>query len=331
MTLWGVPAGWLAVHFAVAAAGTWLARRYAIRRALIDHPGERRSHDVPTPRGGGLGIAATLLFALGWLAWTRPESRTVLVAAAAGLALVSGIGLTDDHRPLPAWLRLLVHALAAALLGGALWLQGFPAWHCLAAAVLALVLVNAWNFMDGINGLAASQAALAALGYALLADGTTAWLAAALLAAATAFLPFNFPRARVFMGDVGSCALGYGLACVVALALRGETIGNVPLLLLPLLAFLLDSGFTLFSRILNKERWWQAHAQHAYQYWARRAGHVAPVAGYAAWTVLAVAAMLGFRDGDSGATMALLGIGTGAGWVAWSQLRQGSKGSGGRR
>lgn len=331
MDLGGVPAWWVAVHLAVAAAGTWLARRYAIRRALIDHPGDRRSHHVPTPRGGGLGIAAALLLALAWLAWALPAWRTVLLGAAGGLALVAGIGLADDHRPLPATLRLLVHALAAALLGGALWLQGASAWHCLAAAALALVLVNAWNFMDGIDGLAASQAALAALGYALLADGAAAWLAAALLAAAAGFLPFNFPRARVFMGDVGSCALGYGLACVVALALREEAIGKAPLLLLPLLAFLLDSGFTLFSRILNKERWWQAHAQHAYQHWARRAGHAAPVAGYAAWTVLAVAAMLGFRQGDAGAAMALLGIGTAAGFVAWSLLRQGSKGSGGRR
>ena len=324
MAVAGVPAWWLAVHFLVAFAGTWLARRYALHRALIDHPGERRSHRQPTPRGGGAGIAATLLFALAWLAWALPTQRPLLLAAAGGLALVAGIGWADDHRPLPASLRLLVHALAAAMLGAALLWQGAAPWQALAVAVLALVLVNAWNFMDGINGLAASQAALAALGYLLFAaGGAGGWLAGALLAAALGFLPFNFPRASVFLGDVGSCSLGFGLACACALAIPGDAVAQLPLLLLPLLAFLLDSGFTLFFRILNKERWWQAHASHAYQHWARRSSHARVVAGYAAWTGVAVVAMLGLRHAHPGTALALLGAGTALAWLAWSRLKGG--------
>ena len=134
MELAGVPAWWLAVHFALAAAGTWLARRYALRRALIDHPGERRSHGSPTPRGGGLGIALVLLLALALLAWMVPAQRVLLLAAAAGLALVAGIGWADDHRPLPALPRLLVHALASLLLAGALLWHGAPGWVALVAS-----------------------------------------------------------------------------------------------------------------------------------------------------------------------------------------------------
>lgn len=322
MDLSGVPAWWLAVHFAVAAAGTWFARRYALRRALIDHPGERRSHVSPTPRGGGLGIAVALLLALAWLAWMLPAQRVPLLSAAAGLVLVAGVGWADDHRPLPASLRLLVHALAALLLAGAMLWHGASGWMALAAALLALVLVNVWNFMDGIDGLAASQAALAASGYLLLGGGGAGgWLAAALLVVALGFLPFNFPRARVFLGDVGSCALGFGLACTCMLLLLQPGTPGLPWLLLPLLAFLLDSGFTLLSRILNRQKWWQAHSQHAYQHWARRSGHPAVVLGYGAWTLLAVAAMLGFRQAGLAIAFALLCAGTATAWIAWKLLR----------
>ena len=305
----------------VGIAGTWLAWRYAVRRALIDQPGDRRSHAVPTPRGGGVGIVAALLLALTWLAWASPAERGLLGAMAAGLAMVAGIGWADDHRPLPAFLRLLVHALAAALLGGALLAHGSPPLLAAAAAVLALVLVNAWNFMDGIDGLAASQAALVALGYLLVAgSGPVAWLAAALLAGALAFLPFNVPKARVFLGDVGSGALGFALACVAAMAWRGMPAGERLLLLLPLAAFVLDVGLTLASRIVNGERWWDAHVTHAYQRWARRSGHGKVTLAYGAWTLAGVLLMLrlpAWTGWSAGMAAAYLLAGMGA----WWQLR----------
>jgi len=282
------------MHLVVGVAGTWLARRYALHRALIDHPGERRSHDLSTPRGGGLGIVAAVLLALVWLAWTTPSERGLFAAMAAGVAMVAGIGWADDHRPLPASLRLLVHALASSLLGAALLAHGAAPALAVGAAILALVLVNVWNFMDGINGLAASQAVLVALAYAVVAGGPAVdWLATALAVAALGFLPFNFPTARVFLGDVGSGAIGFALACVAALAWPGlpEAAGKW-LLLLPLATFGVDAGLTLASRILDGQRWWEAHVTHAFQRWARRSGHGLVTLAYAAWTLLGVALML---------------------------------------
>jgi UDP-N-acetylmuramyl pentapeptide phosphotransferase/UDP-N-acetylglucosamine-1-phosphate transferase len=293
MDLAGVPAWWLAMHLVAGAAGTWLARRYALRRALIDHPGDRRSHTMPTPRGGGLGIVAALLLALAWLAWAMPAARTLFVPMGVGLGMVAGIGWADDHRPLPASLRLLVHAVAAALLGGALLVHGVSPWFAACTAVLALVLVNVWNFMDGIDGLAASQGALVALGYVLWAGGGAAgWMAAALMAGLLGFLPFNLPRARVFLGDVGSGAIGFALACIVGITWRQLPESPRALVLLPLAAFGLDAGLTLASRMFKGERWWEAHVTHAYQRWARRAGHVPVTLAYGAWTLAGVVLML---------------------------------------
>ena len=293
MAIAGVQACWLAMHCVVALAGTWLARGYALRRALLDHPGERRSHHQATPRGGGLGIAVALLAALAWLAWTFPGERLPLLAAAAGLLLVAATGWIDDHRPLPPVPRLLVHVLAAAGFAVALALHGSPPWACVAAGVLALVLVNVWNFMDGIDGLAASQAAIAAGGYLLLGVGGAAgWFAAALMAASLGFLPFNLPKARVFLGDVGSGTLGFAIAVAVALACLRLPATTWGLLLLPLAAFGIDAGLTLASRILHRERWWEPHVSHAYQRWARRSGHGLVALAYAGWTLVGVALML---------------------------------------
>jgi UDP-N-acetylmuramyl pentapeptide phosphotransferase/UDP-N-acetylglucosamine-1-phosphate transferase len=286
------------MHFLVAFAGTWLARRYALRRALIDHPGERRSHAQPTPRGGGVGVVVALLAALGGLAWAFPSERWLLLAAATGLLLVAATGWVDDHRPLAALPRLAVHALAAALLGGALAAHGASPWLCVGSALLALVLVNVWNFMDGIDGLAASQAALAAGGYLAVAGGGVAgWLAASLLAGSLGFLPFNIPSARVFLGDVGSGALGFAIACIVALLALQLTWESRGLLLLPLVAFGVDAGLTLASRIVHKQRWWEPHVTHAYQRWARRCGHAPVTLAYAGWTLAAVVLMAWLVDG----------------------------------
>src|SRR5690606_10377116 len=92
--------------FAIALAGTWLARRYALRRGLLDEPGERRSHASATPRGGGISIVVAMFAVLAWLAWREPGQVAVPAAIGAGLALVAGIGWADDHRPLSPALRL---------------------------------------------------------------------------------------------------------------------------------------------------------------------------------------------------------------------------------
>ncbi|WMJ68882.1 lipopolysaccharide biosynthesis protein [Stenotrophomonas sp. 24(2023)] len=246
------------------AALTRVAIGYALRRQLFDQPGERRSHAVATPRGGGIAIVVTLLLVdtVAALAW--PSAAPSLLVAGLGLLLVAGIGWWDDHRPLPALRRLLVHVLAAALLAGLVKAHGGSWWHALLVLGFTTSLINIWNFMDGINGIAASQAIIAALGFAVVLPWPASLAAIALGLACLGFLPFNFPRARIFMGDVGSGALGYAVAAVAALASVTTTVSWL-LLLVPVSLFLVDAGFTLLSRILARERWMEPHTQHVYQ------------------------------------------------------------------
>ena len=119
---------WLLLHFGIGVSATWLARRYALRRALLDQPGERRSHASPTPRGGGISIVVALLVAAALL-WAQTPSGWWLPLFAVGLALVAGIGLVDDHRPLSPWLRLAVHAVAAGCLAAASWMGRRLRWR----------------------------------------------------------------------------------------------------------------------------------------------------------------------------------------------------------
>ncbi|KXU99022.1 lipopolysaccharide biosynthesis protein [Stenotrophomonas sp. DDT-1] len=243
---------------------TWAARGYALRQQLMDQPGERRSHSVATPRGGGIAIVISLLVTAAVAIWAWPESTPTVLVASLGLVLVAGIGWWDDHRPLPAMRRLLVHFIAAALLAGLVKVNG-GSW-LLAALVLLFTasLINIWNFMDGINGIAASQAVVAMLGLAPVLPWPYSLAAVALGLACLGFLPFNFPRARIFMGDVGSGALGYAVAAVLALASVRTDI-NWILLLVPVSPFLVDAGFTLLARIISGQRWMEPHTQHVYQ------------------------------------------------------------------
>ena len=317
---WSEPAGFEPVRlaaFAIAACivsvlGSFWAIAHARRKNLIDQPGDRRSHGVPTPRGGGIGIVVVALLACALLARTSNAQATWTLIGA-GLLLVAGIGWWDDHRSLPAWPRLLVHACAAACLALAVYLQGTGVLAAIAAFVVALVLVNAWNFMDGINGLAASQAMLCGIGFALLPIDAGRVLAIAVAAACLGFLPFNVPKARVFLGDVGSGALGYLVAVLLALGFASQPLSKWPLLLLPPLAMLADAGLTLLWRIRRGERWWQPHVQHAYQRWSRAQGHAVVALAYGCWTLLALGVMLALQH-RGGAVVVL------AGWMAVSAL-----------
>lgn len=284
---------WMLLHFLAAAFCTWLARRYALHRKLVDQPGDRRSHSVATPRGGGISIVLAVLLGMGWMLIQWPEHRLLLLCMATGLVLVAGIGWIDDHRPLSPGLRLAVQGVAALVLAWGFHRTYGAILPALIAFVLVMVLVNIWNFMDGIDGLAASQAALVAGGLALtLGTGMLAWLAACLAAACMGFLPFNFPKARIFLGDVGSGALGYLVAGLLA-ATCATTQVAWPLLLLPLAAFLVDAGFTLARRMLGGERWWTPHVTHAYQVWARRTeSHISVSMAYGAFTLVGVILML---------------------------------------
>jgi UDP-N-acetylmuramyl pentapeptide phosphotransferase/UDP-N-acetylglucosamine-1-phosphate transferase len=315
---------WCALFAALGAVGTWVARAYALQRQLVDQPGERRSHRVATPRGGGIAIALAFLVALVTMILREPREIVLLACASFGLLLIAGIGWADDHRPLSPWSRLAVHAVAAGWLAGGFYLSGASSIVALTTFASALALVNIWNFMDGIDGLAATQTILVAAAFAFLAGNLLAiHLGLALIASTLGFLPFNFPRARIFLGDVGSGALGFALALMLGMSLDAMPIGAWPLAFLPLSAFLLDAGLTLFTRVLRGERWWAPHVEHAYQRWARCAGRHPPVtAGYAAWTVLMCLGMaLLWKRDPSGAGMAIVGCWA-MGCGVWYWLRR---------
>jgi len=255
----------------LAAVLTEVVRRYAIHARLLDRPGDRRSHHIDTPRGGGAAIVLAQLAAYAVMGWRYPDYAVQLACLAAGLLLVAGIGWWDDHRPLPVSWRLGVHSVASGLLAYLVWQGSGDVYRALFSGLLAVGLINVWNFMDGINGLAASQAILAALAFALWLPTPFMLLALLLAVGCAGFLPFNFPKARIFMGDVGSGALGYLLAASVAAGLCSTDLPWL-LWLVPLGVFLVDAGCTLLMRMRQGDTWWQPHTRHLYQVYVRQ-GH----------------------------------------------------------
>ncbi len=254
---------------------TGVCRSLALRLGILDVPGSRSAHAVPTPRGGGLAIvtvflAASLAFhALGFL-----DARVLRVLWLGG-APIAAVGLWDDWRSLPVRWRLLVQVSAVA--AAALWCQWVPAGVWGWIGMLSWVwLVNLYNFMDGIDGLAAVEAVTVALGGAVIAGlGGDIHLAAWLLTLAAAcggFLLWNWPPARIFMGDVGSGFLGFVMGMLILGSDHTGTVNRWSWLIL-LAVFVTDASLTLTRRIFRGERWWQGHSNHAYQHLARRLGH----------------------------------------------------------
>ena len=272
-----------AVAFAAAWVGTWCYRRWALRVGRIDVPGARSSHAVATPTGGGAGIVTGCLAALAAaFALGNVRGDWLLVF---GLALgMAALGHADDRRALPVLPRLLGQSGAAAAVVLCALAESGPGpggtgFVLLATGLLALVwLVNAFNFMDGIDGIAGGETifiGLAAAGLMTLQSPETLppeGTVALFLAAATAgFLFWNWPPARIFMGDVGSGVLGFVLA-VLALSSAGHGTLSLPVWLILAGVFLVDTTLTLLSRLWRGERWYEAHRSHAYQRAARRWG-----------------------------------------------------------
>lgn len=291
----------MAVATLLSAGLAWLSIRYAMRVRLIDEPGRRRSHSVPTPRGGGIAIVVAIALCVGLpIAWWSPMQLFVIVA----LLLVAAVGWIDDHRPLGARLRFLAHWAAAAVLFAPVVVERLLSpgeihgdwWGCGAAFLLVGVVIvwsiNLHNFMDGIDGLLAMQAlfCLAVLALLIARAGAAGPAAAAAVSAAAVlgFLPFNFPRARIFMGDVGSGALGLVVA-LAAIVLAGHGWSAAASAAIVVSAFVTDASCTLLSRMLRGRRWYSAHREHLYQ-WLVRSGfsHAQVVASYLAWNLLLV-------------------------------------------
>ncbi len=255
-------------------AATGLILRLLARERILDHPNERSSHAVATPRGGGLGVVGIVLpawLALGlWVALPTQGYWWVLVGGVA-LAIVSWI---DDLRGLPPLPRLSVQIAAVALGLAALSQEGLifqgllpPVLDGLAAAVCWLWFVNLFNFMDGIDGLAGAEAASIGFGLFFVAIVAGDMVAPALPALALAgavlgFLWWNWHPARVFLGDVGSVPLGYLLGWLL---LTAAAAGNWQVAVILPLYFLADATITLLRRLARGAKIWQAHREHFYQ------------------------------------------------------------------
>ncbi len=261
---------------------TWLAIQYARAAQMQDDPGARRMHAQPTARGAGLGFVAVIVAGWGgWgmaLGWSSPHGRWAL-GASVGLLLVAVVSWIDDRRGLPVLPRLITHVAAAVVLLIAAWptlAAELPVALALFLPLLAVPAINFWNFVDGINGIAASQAVVVAAALATLAliagDTPAAWFAALAAGAVLGFLPSNFPKARAFMGDVGSASLGFIIIALATQPVPSAPAWPIATLLLAAPVFL-DTGLTLAWRMLRRprRRWYTAHREHLYQ-WLARAG-----------------------------------------------------------
>lgn len=281
--------------FLIALGVVRAAIAYAHRRGMFDQPGQRRSHTIPTPRGGGIGIVVAVLLTMPicLLQPASPWPFHVVITLLAATTMVALIGWWDDHTSLPVLPRFGVQILAVVLLSLTL-VSGPYGWLWLPLWVLGGTWsVNLHNFMDGIDGLLAQQGMFVACGLALLAwcvdqpvlAGTSACVAAACLG----FWYYNRSPARIFMGDVGSGVIGFLLFVLTAMLWHQHWPLVWPSLILSS-AFVTDASLTLLARMLSGRRWYTAHREHLYQWIVRRGyRHAASAAWYLGWNLLIAA------------------------------------------
>ncbi|MGE6791822.1 MraY family glycosyltransferase [Pseudomonas guineae] len=292
----------IAVLAVLSCGFTALLRRYALARSLMDVPNARSSHSLPTPRGGGVAIVITFLFSLcvAFFADMGIHSEFFYALVGAGLSIAL-LGFLDDHGHIAARWRLLGHFSAAAW--ALYWLGGMPplavfggvlqlGWigHVLAAFYLVWLL-NLYNFMDGIDGIASVEAICVCIGgtvlCALVSTSQFTLVSALpllmLAASVVGFLIWNFPTARIFMGDAGSGFLGIVLG-VFSLQAGWANPALFWGWLILLGVFIVDATSTLLRRLIRGDKVYEAHRSHAYQYASRQFGRHLPV-------TLAVAAL----------------------------------------
>ena len=273
--------------FVVSCALTYLLKGTAKHIGLIDVPNERSSHNVPTPRGGGLAIVVASIGAFLALAAVGVIPLNLCIALCGGGAMVATIGLIDDCRSLSASIRLLIHFLAAAWavawlgpitrieIGSGSFSLGVFAYPL---SILAIVwFLNMFNFMDGIDGLAASQSVFMCAALALLSwtwgERSSVLPSAIIIGTASAgFLLWNWTPAKIFLGDIGSGYLGFSLALLGLGASHHEPTAPFSWLIVAGV-FAVDATYTVIRRFLRGERVTQAHRTHGFQLLAQRVGH----------------------------------------------------------
>lgn len=275
----------LAIIFILSLGLTGFLRRYALAKNIMDIPNQRSSHVVPTPRGGGVAFIIAVLMAFPFVWYLGFEVVSIGTALVSAGLFVAVLGFFDDRNPLPAYFRLLGHFSASMI--ALYWLDGMPSidflgwtipvsWGLNTLAVLYLVwLLNLYNFMDGINGIAAIEAISVCLGgaciYWLNTDNTLLGLPLVLAAAVAGFLWWNFPSARIFMGDSGSNFLGLALG-ILSIQAAGIKSQFFWAWLILLAVFIVDATVTLLFRLFKGRKVYQAHCDHAYQHAAQYFG-----------------------------------------------------------
>ena len=278
MSITGLIWAAVALAFLCSAGFTWLLFRTTLGNALLDHPNERSLHAQPVPRSGGIAIVTAIVLA-SLLAIQDTGMVPPLGIIAIGAAIIAVISFFDDLSHIPVALRLLVQvAVAAFLVKSGLTVPGVDlpgvrladsGWISGGFCVLLTVwLVNLYNFMDGMDGFAAGMSLIgfATLGYFGAAAGAGVFTAFCLViaAASAGFLIFNFPPARIFMGDVGASLLGFLVAAMAVWADR-DGIASLWVVLIVFSPFIVDATVTLARRASRRERIWQAHRTHYYQ------------------------------------------------------------------
>lgn len=261
-------------------AGVWMIRRWATQRQIMDVPNERSSHEQPTPIGGGLAIV--VLTAVIWLlsiSLLQTDSWLRMVLPVIGACLIAAVGWLDDMQPLSSRVRFGAHSLAAVLA-----IVAFGAWQQITIPIVGsfhigwlgygitflwiVGLTNAYNFMDGIDGIAGGQGVVAGVAWLIVGQLTGSELVSVLgigvAAANLGFLGLNWPPARIFMGDVGSGFLGYLFALMPMMILTSNYPSMIPgaLIIWP---FIFDTGFTFCRRLIRRENVFAAHRSHLYQ------------------------------------------------------------------
>lgn len=278
---------------------SWVARPLLLRAKIIDKPNSRSSHIVPTIRAGGVGIVGSWPI-LGIFAWSYMQDRWTFAAILLLTLILALVSFFDDIRPVPSMFRLAVH-LALAI--GALWVLGVFGIGMLGLALVVIWITgytNAFNFMDGINGLASIQAILTGAGTASVAllvgakwHEPAVWLGLVISGGAAGFLPHNFPKAKMFMGDVSSASLGFLLSILAVWTARNH--GWILAIAFGTLHanFVLDTGLTLLRRIVRGENWREAHREHFYQRLIRAGwSHTRVTLVYGSLQVIAVVSTL---------------------------------------
>lgn len=269
----------------VSAFFTWVLIKVTKKKAMLDIPNDRSSHQVPTPRGGGAALILTFFIGLFAIYVKEVINDPMFLALILGGGFIAWIGWVDDKKGVDAKWRLLVQVIAAVF---SLFLlkdvpelpftKEFPLLEYLAYLVAAVTIVwstNLFNFMDGINGLAGFETLTVSIGAAIILylSGETLYSASLLLLSVCTlgFLVFNFPKAKIFMGDVGSSFLGFTMA-IYAIGVSSEDVISPWSWVILYGYFVVDSTITLLTRMATKQPWLKAHNLHAYQKWSRKTG-----------------------------------------------------------